>query len=132
MHRMGIADRTAVFIVEDLPAMRDRIMEFVANINGVAVVGTAANPQEAIAGILTARPNYVLLDYQLSGGTGLDVLRAVHPQAPEIVFVVLTNHAQPQYRRACLAAGASHFLDKSTEFVRIRELVRHAEPTQHP
>ena len=56
-----------------------------------------------------------MLDYQLDGGTGLDVLRAVHPQAPEIVFIVLTNHAKPQYRRVCLDAGASDFFDKSPE-----------------
>ena len=49
----------------------------------------------------------------------MQVLRALHPQAPEIVFVVLTNHAEPQYRRACERAGAAYFLDKSTEFDRV-------------
>jgi DNA-binding NarL/FixJ family response regulator len=45
------------------------------------------------------------------------------PQMPDVSFVVLTNHAEPQYRRACARAGASHFLDKSSEFDRVRLVV---------
>ena len=128
---MGTGNRTSIYIVEDMPAMRDRLTELVGEICGVDVVGSAGTPADAIAGVLSVRPDCVLLDYQLDGGTGLEVLRAVHPQAPEIVFVVLTNHAQPQYRRACLAAGARHFLDKSTEFGLIRTLVEHMDSPRH-
>ena len=49
-----------------------------------------------------------------------DVLRRVHPLAPEIEFLVLTNFATPQYRDICLKAGASHFIDKSTEIGEVR------------
>ena len=128
---MSTGNRTSIYIVEDMPAMRDRLTELVGEICGVDVVGSAATPAAAIAGVLSARPDCVLLDYQLEGGTGLEVLRAVHPKAPEIVFVVLTNHVQPQYRRACLAAGARHFLDKSTEFGLIRTLVEHMDSPRH-
>jgi two-component system response regulator DesR len=120
---MTTGKRTSVYIVDDSPGMRDRLAELIREIDGAAVVGTAATPDEAIAGILRLRPDCVLLDYQLDGGTGLDVLRAVRPHAPETVFVVLTNHAQPQYRRACIDAGARHFLDKTTEFGLIRGLI---------
>jgi DNA-binding NarL/FixJ family response regulator len=51
------------------------------------------------------------------------VLRAVHPQSPEVAFIVLTNHATPQHRRACLAAGARYFLDKSAEFGNVRSAI---------
>ena len=37
----------------------------------------------------------------------------------DIVFIVLTNTAGPQYRRLCLANGARHFLDKSFDFDRV-------------
>ena len=58
----------------------------------------------------------MLLDYQIEGGTGLQLLRAVRPQSPQTEFIVLTNHATDQHRRACLDAGARFFLDKSSEF----------------
>ncbi len=50
-------------------------------------------------------------------------IHAVHPKVPTIVFVVLTNHANPQYRRLCLEAGASWFFDKSTEFRKIKDVI---------
>ncbi|MFO1315042.1 MAG: response regulator [Burkholderiales bacterium] len=120
-----------VFIVDDSPSMRVRLSELLDEIDGVAVVGEAGTPADAIAGILGARPEYVLLDYQLEGGTGLDVLRAVHPQAPSVVFIVLTNHATRPYRHACIEAGARYFFDKSSEFGRIKEVIAGLEAAPH-
>jgi DNA-binding NarL/FixJ family response regulator len=116
--------RTEVFIVDDVASMRERLRELVIELPDVAVVGDAGTPAEAIAGILATQPACVLLDYQLVGGTGVDVLRGVHASSPGTVFVVLTNQTDPQYRRACLDAGADHFFDKSTEFDRIGEVLR--------
>jgi DNA-binding NarL/FixJ family response regulator len=120
-----------VFIVDDLPDMRERLHELVTDIDGVEIVGDAGTPAEAIDGILRTRPDCVLLDYQLVGGTGVDVLRAVHPQSPRIAFIVLTNHATPQHRRACLDAGARFFFDKSTEFGRISGAIAELDTAAH-
>jgi DNA-binding NarL/FixJ family response regulator len=112
-----------VFIVEDSPSVRSRLVELIRAIEGMSVVGEADSPAEAVTGIRETRPDCVVLDYQLIGGTAVDVLRAVHPGSPEIAFVVLTNHPIPQYRRVCMEAGASWFLDKSTELGRLEEVV---------
>ena len=116
----NVSPRTEIFIVDDLPSMRDRLRELVTDIDGTDVVGDAGPPADAIEGILRTHPDCVLLDYQLVDGTGVDVLRAVHPQLPQVAFIVLTNHATTQHRRACLDAGARFFFDKSTEFGLIR------------
>jgi DNA-binding NarL/FixJ family response regulator len=121
---MSQAQRTEVFIVDDVPSMRERLRELVGEVPDVDVIGDAGTTSDAIAGILATHPACVLLDYQLIGGTGVDVLRAVHDQAKDTVFVVLTNHPDPQYRRACIDAGADHFFDKSTEFERVAEVLR--------
>jgi two-component system, NarL family, response regulator DevR len=112
-----------VFIVEDSAPIRERLIELTDEIDGAALVGFAETPADAITGILDTRPDFVVLDYQLLGGTGVDVMRAVCPNAPNIVFVVLTNHANLQYRRRCLEAGASWFFDKSTEFSKIKDVI---------
>jgi DNA-binding NarL/FixJ family response regulator len=117
-----------VFIVEDSASIRERLTELMDEVDGAAVVGSADTPSDAIAGILNTRPDCVVLDYQLLGGTGIDVLHAVHPKAPGIVFVVLTNHANSQYRRRCQEAGASWFFDKSTEFRKIKHVIAGLAP----
>ena len=128
MASMNTTSRTAIFIVDDLPSMRARLRELVDDIDGIEVVGEAGSPAEAIAGIRRTHPDYVLLDYQLVDGTGVDVLRAVHPDAPDIAFIVLTNHASAQHRRACLDAGARFFFDKSTEFGLLRKTIAATGP----
>src|SRR4030095_4270243 len=121
---MSQARHTEVFIVDDVPSMRERLRELVGEVPDVDVGGDAGTTHDAITGSLAKRPACVLLDYQLIGGTGVDVLRAVHDQAKGTVFVVLTNHPDPQYRRACMEAGADHFFDKSTEFERVADVLR--------
>ena len=112
-----------VFVVEDAPSIRARLVELIDEIDDVRVVGEAESPADAVAGILETRPHCVVLDFRLTGGTGVDVLRAVHPTSPEIGFIVLTNHPTAQYRRACMEAGAFAFLDKSTELEKLKDVV---------
>lgn len=114
---------TQVFIVDDSAAIRLRLQQMLARCDGIAIVGEAGELTDAIDRILALRPHSVLLDLNLYGRSGLEVLRAVRIAAPEVVFVVLTNHAEPQYRRACSAAGARYFLDKSRDFERVPEIL---------
>lgn len=122
---------TRVFIVDDSAAIRARLTEMLSTMAQVRVVGEAESAREAVAGILRAKPDSVLLDLNLMGRTGIDVMRSVRPKVPGIVFVVLTNHAEPQYRRVCTEAGASYFLDKSSEFDRVREVIAEIAATRH-
>ena len=120
-----------VFIVEDSAPIRSRLVELLGEIEGVCVVGEAETPGDAVTGIQQTKPHCVVLDYQLIGGTGVDVLRAVRSASPEIGFVVLTNHPNAQYRRVCMEAGADWFLDKSTEFGKIKEVVTECILSRH-
>lgn len=122
---------TRVYIVEDSAPIRARLAEMLSRMEGVSVVGEAECAREAVAGILRARPDGVLLDLNLMGRTGFDVMTSVRTKAPEIVFVVLTNHAEPQYRRAATDAGAAYFLDKSRDFDRVREVIAEIAAATH-
>ncbi|HEX7403861.1 MAG TPA: response regulator transcription factor [Usitatibacter sp.] len=120
-----------VFIVDDSPLIRTRLAEMVTAMSGMRLVGEAATANEAIAGIKRTQPDAVLLDLNLMGRTGLDVLRAIRPHSPGIVFVVLTNHSEPQYRQACIEAGASYFLDKSSELGCVSGVLAEIASTHH-
>jgi DNA-binding NarL/FixJ family response regulator len=111
------ADRPplTVFLAEDSLPIRLRVAAMLGG-RAIQVVGEAGTPQASIDGILAARPDVVVLDVQLEGGSGLQVLAAVRAASPGIGFVVFSNNSGPAYRRRFLAAGADRFLDKSTEF----------------
>jgi len=113
-----------VFLVEDSPAIRARLAATIRGIEGTELVGEAGTVGKAIDGIHATHPGAVILDLQLEDGSGLDVLKAVYPSAPALHVAVLTNYATDQHRRACMDAGAEFFLDKSSDFPRIREIVQ--------
>lgn len=114
-----------VFIVDDSVLIRDRVAAML-EASAMSVVGRAATPQDAIDGILEASPDVVVLDVQLEGGSGLQVLRAVRQAAPDIAFVVFSSNSGPAYRKRYIGEGAEAFLDKSTEFDRLVQSVAKA------
>ena len=122
---------TNLYIVDDSADIRRRLNDVFSRMEGVCVVGEAADAPRAVLDILALHPDFVVLDLELNGGSGLHVLNAIHPQMPEIDFIVLTNHAESQYRRACVHAGARHFLDKSTEFDRVKQVVATGAAARH-
>jgi DNA-binding NarL/FixJ family response regulator len=113
-----------VFVAEDAPEVRKRLVAMLRLIPGVAIVGEAASVREAIDGTLTSAADVLLLDLQLADGSGLDVLAAVKLQRPTLRAIVLSNFTTQQFRQASLAAGSDVFLDKSQEFGRVPETLR--------
>ena len=120
---METAHALKVFLVDDSAPIRERMAGLIGGMQGIDIVGQAGTAADATMGILDSGPDAVLLDLQLAGSTGFDVLKAVHPVKPDIVFIVLTNHSNLQYRRLCIASGAQHFLDKSNEFNRVTAIL---------
>jgi DNA-binding NarL/FixJ family response regulator len=114
-----------VFLAEDSTPIRERIAGLLAA-QQMNVVGGAATPRDCVEGILREQPDVVVLDMQLEGGSGLEVLRAVRRADPGIAFVVFSNHAQPPYAKRYLADGASSVLDKSLDFQRLADAVEAA------
>jgi DNA-binding NarL/FixJ family response regulator len=122
-----------VIIADDSQVVVERMADLLKDVPGVEIVGQAGNVAEAIRCIRQIKPDAVILDLQMPGGSGLDVLRAIHPDHPAIQVLVCTNFPYPKYRDECLAEGASYFLDKSAEFEKIstilRELIKNARKT---
>ena len=110
-----ISNSPTVFLADDSAPIRERVNALLAGAH-MHVVGEAASPADCISAILRSRPDVVVLDHQLEGGTGLQVLQAVRAVEPAVAFVVFSNSSAPAYRRRYLHEGADCFLDKSAEF----------------
>ncbi len=113
-----------IFVVEDAPEIRKRLIAMIRMVGGVNVIGEADSVNKAIDGVLGSAADTLLLDLQLRDGIGLDVLTRVKQARPELHVIVLTNFATQQYRQASLAAGADFCLDKSGEFGLVPGILR--------
>jgi DNA-binding NarL/FixJ family response regulator len=110
-------------VVEDSDIVRTRLVAMLAETRGVEVAGEAASVADALARIPAEQPDAVLVDLRLPDGDGFDVIRAAKALTPAPIVVVLTSYAYPQLEAQGLAAGADWFLDKSTEFRRVPEIL---------
>ena len=122
-----------VFIADDSKVIVERLADLLRDVPGVEFTGQAGDVPETMRCIEEKKPDALILDLQIPGGSGLEVLRAIRPDHPALQILVCTNYAYPQYREECLSAGANYFLDKSAEFEKIpailRDLIRNtAEP----
>jgi len=113
-----------VFIADDSAVIVERLADLLKDIPGVELAGQAGDAPEAVRCIQKIKPDAVILDLQMPGGSGLDILRAIRPDHPGLHVLICTNYPYPQYREECLRAGADFFLDKSAEFEKIPGILR--------
>jgi DNA-binding NarL/FixJ family response regulator len=113
-----------VFIADDSRAVVERLADLLEEVPGAHLVGQAGDVLETVLGIQNLKPDALILDLQMPGGTGLDVLRTIRVAHPYLYVLICTNYPYPQYREECVSAGANFFLDKSAEFEKIPEILR--------
>jgi len=113
-----------IFIVDDSKVVLDRLADLLKEEPETRLVGHAGDVANAIGGIRRTKPDALILDLQMPGGSGLDVLRAVRMDQPHLAVLICTNYPYSQFREECMRAGADFFLDKSTEFEKIPAILR--------
>jgi DNA-binding NarL/FixJ family response regulator len=105
-----------VLVVDDSDAIRSRLCELLGESPRLRVVAEACDGVEAILAFERLRPDAVVLDIQLPGMGGVEVLRRIKAAAPHCVVVMLTSYQQGPFREISRSLGASAFFHKATEF----------------
>ena len=126
---MGILEKKAamrLLIVDDSEIVRERLKAMLSEVLMVENIIQAKDQQEARELVGKLNPDVVIMDIQMSGGSGIKLLREIKEGQKPPMLIVLTNQSYPQYRRKCLEAGANFFFDKSTEFDKVAEVLKKA------
>lgn len=105
-----------VLVVEDNAAMRTLIRSLVEPVS--SAVHECADAETALELYARIHPDWVLMDVQMSGMDGIAATRAIRQSDPRARVIMVTEHGQPEYRRAAEAAGACGFVLKEN----LREL----------
>jgi DNA-binding NarL/FixJ family response regulator len=113
-----------VFIVDDSEIVRDRLTSMFSEVPSINIVGYADNPLAATESIVKQRPDVVILDIFLTGGSGIHVLKNIRGKKITSKVIMLTNYAQEEYRKKCFEEGADFFFDKSIEFDKVVDVIQ--------
>lgn len=106
-----------VLVVDDEPLARRRMRRMIATEPGVEVVGESGSGADAIAKVAELAPDLVLLDIEMPGGGGFDVLGSPSlSTAPLVIFVT----AHDEYAVRAFDAAAVDYLLKPVRRARLR------------
>ncbi|RPA12182.1 response regulator transcription factor [Gordonia sp. OPL2] len=116
-----------IFLVDDHAVFRSGVRAELASEDGLRVVGEAGTVPEAVDGILTMRPDVVLLDVHMPAGGGVAVLRAVNDAAladDGPVFLALSVSDAAEDVIATIRAGARGYVTKTIDGAALADAVR--------
>jgi DNA-binding NarL/FixJ family response regulator len=98
-----------VFVADGSSRLCQQIIDLLSGLNGVELIGQAQDAREACKAIGELSPDVVTLDIQMSGGSGMEVLKQLKREGHTSVVIMLTNRTSLPYRKGCIAAGRTSF-----------------------
>ncbi len=107
--------RTTIMLADDHPIIREGVRALLETDPDFHIVGETGNGLEAVHLAETLRPDVLVLDLQMPGLNGLDVMREVSKRSPDTRVVVLSVLAQETQVMDALRAGALAYVCKDSE-----------------
>jgi len=103
-----------ILIADDHPVVRKGLKEIIEETPGMVVGGEASNGQEVLENVRKSDYDVVLLDISMPGRSGLEILKELKSEKPELSVLILSIHPEEQYAVRALKAGASGYLTKES------------------
>src|SRR5713226_857367 len=113
-----------LLIIDDHEMVREGLKAMLSAEPDFAIVGDAANAEQAFALIERLRPDIILLDIRLPGTSGIEVCRTVTERYPETAVIILTTFTDESLVAQCIQAGARGFIIKDIERFDLKRSIR--------
>jgi two-component system invasion response regulator UvrY len=103
-----------VFIADDHAIVREGLKQILAEQRDIVVAGEAETGLDAVKLFRKSRCNVLLLDISLPDRNGIEVLKQIKSEKPELAVLMLSMHREDQYAIRSLKAGAAGYLTKQS------------------
>jgi two-component system response regulator NreC len=121
-----VTDETSVIIADDHAVVRKGLGLLIDAEPGLTVVAEAGTVPDAVMKTRTLKPNVLILDLNMPGGSGLEAIPQIREEAPTTAIVVLTMQNDPAFARRALQSGAAGFVLKEAADDELLEAIRQA------
>jgi DNA-binding NarL/FixJ family response regulator len=116
--------RARIFIVDDHPLVREWLGTLLRQQPDFEVCGQAEDTRGAMEGIAKSPPDVAIVDLSLQGASGLDLIKDLRAQHPQVAVIVLSMHEEMYYAERALRAGARGYIMKRESTGRIVDAIR--------
>ena len=115
-----------VLIVDDHAVVRLGLERLLALEFPNSTFSSASHPQEALDLAFREAWDIVILDLEIPGRGGLEILEQIKSKCPKLPVVIYTIHSEEHFAIRCLKAGASGFISKTSDLEELLRAVEHA------
>ena len=116
----------SVFLVDDVPELRELIRYGMEGDPGFEVVGEAGDGRTALEGISQTRPAAVLLDLSMPDMNGFEAIPEIRSRDAEVAIVILSGFSADRMEGTAIERGADGYVEKGTPIQDLREVTRSA------
>ncbi len=116
----------SVFLVDDVPELRDLIRYGMEEDPSFEVVGEAGDGRTAIEGISKTGPAAVLLDLSMPDMDGLEAIPHIRTARPDTAIIVLSGFSADRMGKTARERGADGYVEKGTPIEELRRITREA------
>jgi len=117
---------TSIVLADDHTIVRSGLRMLLDAEPGFEVVAEAADVDEAVRKVLGYKPDVIVLDLMMPGGSSLNAIPKMRESSPNTAIVVLTMEDEPHFAREALRAGALAFVLKEAADTELVEAVHAA------
>ncbi len=103
----------SVVLVDDHPLFREGLKRIVETAGTMRLAGEAEDLENARAALTTHKPDLMLLDIGIQGGSGMRLVRDCKQMSPHTRILVVSSHTDPALVEGAFHAGASGYLTKT-------------------
>jgi DNA-binding NarL/FixJ family response regulator len=116
----------SVYLVDDVPELRELIKFGMEEDPGFEVVGEAGDGRSALEGIAERQPAAVLLDLSMPDMDGMEAIPEIRRGDPDVAIIVLSGFSADRMSDAAIDRGADGYVEKGTPMQELRETTRTA------
>lgn len=112
-----------ILIADDSVLILERLQQILGEIDQVEVVASLDNGIDTLEALRTLNPDLAIIDIQMPGLTGLEVLNAYRKENQSVIFILLTLHSQGYIKQLAIQSGTNYFFSKVDDFQKITQVV---------
>ena len=113
-----------IFLIDDHTLIRQGLRRLLEDEPSLTICGEADSARIAYAELATAKPDLVLIDISLPGIDGLELIKNLKNQYPDLRMMVLSMHAEELYAERALRAGALGYVMKHAPLNQLMQGIR--------
>ncbi len=110
---MNIKNKIKIMIVDDHPVIRHGIMRIIENETSFMICCEAESKSVALKKVSEYIPDLIIVDISLGDGSGIEFIKDVKVQYPDIKMLVLSVHDEFLYAERVISAGALGYIKKT-------------------